>query len=158
MGEAVSVSFECLPLRSVNRLDPPLDATPEQRAMHGRVKQAIAVHGTHNSYFLLDGQCRFQLTNDPNVGMLRFEFSGTVLTDSTDCKTGHVELETKLAGESCPWLTKAAVEWFTETVSRAVAVEFDRYISSGDLDRARARLQRIEAQSEAEGGFLGMYL
>jgi hypothetical protein len=39
-----------------------------------------------------------------------------------------------------------------------VAVEFDRYIAAGDLDLARLRMDRIQQQIAAEGGFLGMYL
>jgi hypothetical protein len=39
-----------------------------------------------------------------------------------------------------------------------VAVEFDRYIEAGDLDRARKRMEKIQAASDESGGYLGMYL
>jgi hypothetical protein len=37
-------------------------------------------------------------------------------------------------------------------------VEFDRFISAGDLARTIARMEKLRAECEARGGFLGMGL
>jgi hypothetical protein len=50
------------------------------------------------------------------------------------------------------------VSWFCETVSTAVLIEFNRYISSGDLTRSKERAEQIAAGCDEAGGFLGMYL
>jgi hypothetical protein len=50
------------------------------------------------------------------------------------------------------------VDWFKQTVPRAVGVEFDRYIQSTDLDQTKARIEQIEAASDDADGFVGMYL
>jgi hypothetical protein len=39
-----------------------------------------------------------------------------------------------------------------------VAVEFDRYISAGDLAQTVERIARLQAETEGRGGFVGMYL
>jgi hypothetical protein len=154
----VEISFECLPLRAIARFDVPMDASPEYRARVERIKQASVKHGLYNSYYLHDARCVFHLTNDPQVGMLEFEFEGTVLTDSEDRKSLDCDLTSGLAGETCDWLTEPAVAWFRETIGRAVLVEFDRYIAAGDLRRTIERLARFDAESEARGGYLGMGL
>jgi hypothetical protein len=154
----VEIRFDCLPLRSVGRLDVPLDASPVFRAQCERIKAAIEKHGAHNSYYLSSGRATYRLTNDPQVGLLAFEFEGTVLTDASDLATRGVDLAVELAGESCDWLTKPTAEWFAETVQRAVAVEFDRYIAAGDLKRTVERVQRIGQLAEESGGYIGMYL
>ena len=41
----VDISFDCMPLRSMARLDPPLDASPALAAKYDRIKAAIAEHG-----------------------------------------------------------------------------------------------------------------
>jgi len=158
MADPVEITFECLPLRTIPRLDVPIDASPEVQSRCEQLQQAIDKHGTHNSYYLRDGECLFHLTNDPATGLLRYAFEGTVLTDPSDQRTRLVDLAVHLAGESCPWLTRAAAEWMQQSVSHAVAVEFDRYIASGDLNQARARLAAIQEQCQAAGGYLGMYL
>ena len=48
--------------------------------------------------------------------------------------------------------------WFRETVPRAVMVEFDRYIAVGDLKQTIERVEKIQAESDQHGGFVGMYL
>jgi hypothetical protein len=158
MNPPVSISFDCLPLRSLGRLDVPLDASPKFEALVERVKQAVEKHGTHNTYYLYNGKCAYQLTNDDAVGMLQFRFEGTVLTDPEDCKTLSTDLEVNLRRETCDWLTEPIVSWFCETVSRAMVVEFDRYIAAGDLQKTVARLERVQAESDAHGGFVGMGL
>lgn len=158
MGQPVEITFNCLPLRSVTRLDVPLDASPEFAAFCERVKGAMARHGLHNSYYLHNARCAFRLTNDPDAGMLEFRFEGTVLTDEEDRKTRSADLRVELRRETCDWLTRPVVEWFSETVTRAVIAEFDRFIVSGDLQRTKERAERLRAESDAQGGFLGMGL
>lgn len=158
MEPVVKITFDCLPMRSIARLDLPIDAPPEFLALYRRIKEAADRHGLHNAYYLYNAQCVFHLTNEPAIGKLEFRFEGTVLTDSEDCRTLGADLEVSLVRETCDWLIEPVVRWFEETVRRAVIAEFDRYIAAGDLDRAKARLERLEAESDAHGGFLGMGL
>jgi len=158
MNPHVEVSFDCVPLRTLGRLDVPLDAPPELRALVQRVKRAVEKHGQHNTYYLHNARYLLKLTNDPQIGMLEFRFEGTVLTDAEDRKTLQSDLDVQLARETCDWLTEPVVEWFRETVNRAVQVEFDRYIAAGDLQRTKERIARLEAESDARSGFLGMGL
>jgi hypothetical protein len=154
----VAISFECTPLRSVPRLDIPLDASPGYRARLERMQQAVAAHGTRNAYYLTDGTCTFRFTNDSESGWVRFRFEGTVLTDESDLKTTGGDLAIGLDVETCDWLTQPAVEWLTISVKHAVEAEFDRYIAAGDLAKARERIAREQAASDEAGGFLGMNL
>ena len=140
------------------RFDIPLDASPGYRARLERMQQAVARHGTRNTYYLTDGSCTFQFTNDPARGWIRFTFAGTVLTDEADARTIGSDLAIDLDGETCDWLTQPAVEWLRLSVKHAVEAEFDRYIAAGDLSRALERLAREQAQIDASGGFLGMNL
>jgi hypothetical protein len=158
MNRWVDITFDCLPLRTVGRLDIPLDASPKYRALCERVKAAIERHGSHNSYYLHNARCVYHLTNQDDVGMLEFRFEGTVLTDAEDVHTQRSDLEVELVRETCEWLTEPIVHWFSETVHRAVNAEFDRYIEAGDLQQAKERIERIQAASDEAGGFLGMYL
>ena len=155
---AVEITFECTPLRSVPRLDIPLDASPGYRRRLERMQRAVAAHGTRNAYYLTDGSCTFRFTNDPAVGWARFTFEGTTLTDEADARTVGSDLEVTLATETCDWLTQPAVEWLRLSVKHAVEVEFDRYIAAGDLSRAMERLAREQAAIDATEGFLGMNL
>lgn len=157
-GRWVEIEFECLPLRSVTRLDAPVDASPKFAQFVAEVKQAIARHGTMNAYFLHRGSCTFHVTNDPALGELRFSFEGTMLTDVEDKLVRGSELKVSLLRETCDWLAEPVVRWFTDTVPRAVAVEFQRYIEAGDLAKTEARLQKLQAETEQAGGFIGMYL
>ena len=152
------IQFECLPLRSVSRLDIPIDASPKYQAWCERVKSAIAKHGAFNSYYLHKGVCRFHLTNEPKIGSVEFAFEGTVLTDDADAHTRGCDLVVDLVRETCDWLSKPIVAWLAETVRRAVCLEFDRYIAAGDLEKTRQRLAKLNAESEAAGGFIGMHL
>ena len=159
MSNFVDISFDCLPLRSVPRFDAPLlDAAPETVEFAKRVRRAVTKHGQFNSYYLYDAQCVFHLTNDEKIGMVGFRFEGTVLTDGDDLRTLDSDLEVELAGEVCDWLTAGAVAWLKESVSHAVRIEFDRYIRAGDLQRTIERLEKLRAESDAQGGFLGMGL
>lgn len=159
MNRFVEIAFDCLPLRSVGRLDIPIDASPKYRARCERIKGAIDTHGSLNTYYIYNASCTFHLTNQADVGMLEFRFEGTVLTDELDQKTVNCQLpHIELVRETCDWLTEPVVYWFTDTVAHAVAVEFDRYIAAGDLKQTVERIERIQSTSDQQGGFVGMYL
>jgi hypothetical protein len=64
----------------------------------------------------------------------------------------------ELIRETCDWLTAPVVKWFEQSVSRAVAIEFNRYIAAGNLQAAKDRIARLQAETEAKGGYVGMYL
>jgi hypothetical protein len=140
------------------RFDVPLDATPDQKALGERIRAAVQRHGSFNTFYLSDAKCIFHLTNHPELGMLRFDFEGTVMTDQEDRKTVGCDLAIELTQEVCDWLTAPVVEWFKETVAEAVKIEFDRYIQAGDLQKTVERIERLQAESAAHGGFLGMGL
>ncbi len=157
-GRWVDIEFDCLPLRSVTRLDIPLDASPVYEQFVLRVKAAIEKHGAHNAYYLSSASCTFHLTNDPNAGTVRYAIEGTVLTDVGDLTTRAVDLSVRLDRETCPWLTEPIVDFLAESVRQAVIVEFNRYIEAGDLRRTQERVEKIQSESDASGGFVGMYL
>ena len=158
MNRWVEITFDCLPLRSISRFDIPMDASPKYQAFCGRVKSAIERHGSHNSYYLHNSRCIYHLLNDDQRGAIEFRFEGTVLTDQDDCHSSTCDLQVELVGETCDWLTEPVVQWFSDTVRRSVAVEFDRYIEAGDLQRAKDRIEQIQQASDDAGGFVGMYL
>ena len=158
MSRWVLIEFDCLPLRSVGRLDIPLDASPQFRGQCERIKRAIAKHGHHNTYYLYRATCTFHLTNQADFGSLTFDFEGTVLTDSSDLKAERCDLDVNLTGETCSWLTEPMVDWFSRTVSHSVNIEFNRYIAAGDLEKTKQRIDAIQASSDASGGYVGMYL
>lgn len=158
MSQFVDIEFDCLPLRSVGRMDIPIDASPKYRARCEKIKHALETHGSYNSYFLYNAQCTFHLTNQPDYGMVQFSFEGTVLTDETDQKTVRSDLCVELVRETCDWLTAPATNWLSESVSQAVEIEFNRYIAAGDLAQTIQRIEQLKAQSDERGGFVGMYL
>lgn len=158
MSECVDIEFDCLPLRSVGRMDIPLDASPAFRERCERVKHALDAHGSHNTYYLYNARCTFHLTNSPELGMIEFRFEGTVMTDDTDRRTVRSDLQVELVRETCDWLTAPATDWLAGSVSQAVQVEFDRYIEAGDLEQTRQRIAKLQAEMENRGGFVGMYL
>ncbi len=158
MNRYVDIVFDCLPLRSVGRMDIPLDASPKYRERCERIKNALELHGSHNTYYLYNAVCVFRLTNRDDVGMLHFRFEGTALTDETDQATVRCDLQVELVRETCDWLTEPVVHWFEETVPRAVGVEFDRYIKAGDLAQTKERISKMQSQLDEKGGYVGMYL
>ncbi|QGJ71507.1 Hypothetical protein PBC10988_32140 [Planctomycetales bacterium 10988] len=158
MNSSVLITFDCLPLRAISRRDLPMDASPAFQALCARSLQALDQHGAHNTYFVYNAKCTFYLTNDPSLGMMEFSFEGTMFTDSTDRKTTGSALSIELLGEHCDWLTQPVVEWFHLTVKRAVEVEFDRYINAGDLEKTKARIEKLQQETDEKGGFVGMYL
>lgn len=157
-GRWVEIEFDCLPLRAVTRLDAPLDASPKFAQFVDSVKQAIVRHGTMNAYYLHRASCTFHVTNDPAQGQLRFSFEGTILTDTSDQRVRGCDLKVALIRETCDWLAEPVVRWFTDTVPRAVAIDFQRYIEAGDLAKTEERLRKLQAETEESGGFIGMYL
>ncbi len=158
MNRYVDLTFDCLPLRTISRVDIPIDASPKYQARCERILKAMEAHGTFNTYYLYNAKCVYHLTNRDEVGMLEFHFEGTVMTDSTDQHTERTDIEVELKRETCDWLTEPVVAWFVETVRRAVIVEFDRYIAAGDLEQAVRRVERLQKESDRSGGFVGMYL
>jgi hypothetical protein len=158
MGKWVQIEFDCIPLRSITRWDAPLDASPEYERLLRAIQKASEKHGLHNTYYLHHAHCIFRLTNHDELGMIEFQLHGVVLTDPDDRRTKGSDLEVTLVRETCSWLTEPVVQWFAETVARAVELEFDRYIEAGDLARTQERIQQIEAQSDEQGGYLGMFL
>ncbi len=158
MGQWVDIAFDCLPLRSISRWDSPLDASPKYGQLLHTLKTAADKHGLHNTYFLHNANCTFRLTNHADIGMLDFSFQGIVLTDAEDQRTRGSDMEVKLVRETCDWLTEPVVQWFAESVARAVEVEFNRYIEAGDLARTAQRVDLIQAQCDDQEGFLGMFL
>ncbi len=158
MHRYVDITFDCLPLRSIGRMDIPIDASPKFRARCERIQKALTKHGSLNTYYLYNARCTFHLTNRAEFGVIEFGFEGTVLNDETDTRPMHCDLHVDLTRETCNWLTEPVVHWFTETVSTAVLVEFERYISAGDLKQAIERIERLQSESDRHGGFVGMYL
>ena len=102
MSAWVDITFDCMPLRSIGRLDIPLDASPKYRAFCERINNAIETHGSHNTYYLYNARCVYHLTNRPDHGMLEFRFDGTVFTDATDLKTDRCELQVDLVRIPAP--------------------------------------------------------
>lgn len=157
-NQFVEIEFDCLPLRSVGRMDIPIDASPVYRARCERIKEALATHGSHNTYFLYNARCKFHLTNHADLGMVEYKFDGTALTDAADQQTIRCDLKVELVRENCDWLTEPVSKWLAETVPRAVQVEFDQFIAAGDLAQTIARINQLQAQSDQRGGYVGMYL
>lgn len=158
MGQWVEIEFDCLPLRSINRLDVPVDASPVYEQFVLRVKAAMERHGSHNAYYLHRGKCTFHLTNDSECGAVTFSFEGTLLTGSEDRNTRAIDLSANLDRETCSWLTEPFVHFLCDSVQHAVMIEFDRYIQAGDLEKTRERIRKLNEQSDAADGFVGMYL
>ena len=157
-GQWVDIEFDCLPLRSVTRLDVPVDASPVYEQFVLRVKEAMTKHGSHNTYYLHRGTCTYHLTNDSERGSVTFAFEGTAMTGADDRRTKGVDITTQLRGETCSWLSEPIVGFLAETVQHALLVEFDRYIEAGDLEKTEQRIKAVQAQSDSAEGFVGMYL
>jgi hypothetical protein len=157
-GEWVEVKFDCLPLRSAGSITVPDDASPKLAEKLLRMKSAVDMHGTLNTYYLHNASCKFHFTNDPAMGMFQFSFEGVLLTDSSDLKAHSCDLKVELTRETCSWVNQTIVDWLAETVQRAVLIEFNRFIGAGDLTKTIERLEALQKASEESGGFVGMYL
>jgi hypothetical protein len=158
MERWVEIEFDCLPLRSINRFDIPIDASPRYRKFLEDVFAALEKHGSLNSYYLYRATCTYRLLNDPTAGMIQFSFEGTLLTESDDRVGRHADLRVDLVRETCDWLTEPVVQWFAETVPRSVLTEFNRYIQAGDLAKTEERLAKLKEETDSSEGYLGMYL
>jgi hypothetical protein len=133
MTPYVDIAFDCLPLRSVGRVDVPLDASPAFRARCESLQQALETYGTQNAYFLYNTRCVFRLANSDVLNMIRFSFDGTVLTDQGDCRAHGADLAIELRAETCGAVPPEVLAWFRTVVERAVLIEFDHFITAGSL-------------------------
>ena len=156
-GKWVEIEFDCLPLRTISRLDVPVDASPKYEQFVLRVKEAMSIHGTHNTYYLHRGRCAFHLTNDPKRGEILFSFEGTVMTGDKDENTKAIDIQVELLRETCGWLNEPMVGFLTESVRHALLVEFNRYIEAGDLEKTRQRIEKMQSDGDPDA-FVGMYL
>jgi hypothetical protein len=155
MEPGVDIGFDCLPLRSVGRVDVPLDASPTFRARCEQLKQSIDKHGTENAYYLYNARCVYRLANSEVDGMLRFSFAGTVCTDSSDCRADRADLAIELAADTCGSITPEVLAWFRRMVERAVLIEFDRFISAGHLAERITQLGQLKSLADLPD-FAGM--
>jgi hypothetical protein len=130
----VDVAFDCLPLRSVGRLDVPLDASDALRSRLARLKAAMEEFGTERTYFLYNAYCVFRFANSEIAGACRFEFEGVVRTDVGDRKFQDAQLHVQLASETCGGVPPEVETWLADRVRQAVGVEFDRFIAAGQLE------------------------
>jgi hypothetical protein len=154
MDPYVDIAFDCLPLRSVGRVDVPLDASPAFRARSEALQRAIDTHGTENAYFLYNTRCVFRLANSEVENMVRFTFDGTVLTDRSDCKADRADLDIELVAETCGTVPQDVLAWFSGVVLRAVLIEFDHFIAAGSLAARVSDLGKVESIA-ALSGFAG---
>lgn len=155
---SVEITFDCLPLRSIHRFDTPVDASDEFMARCERVRAALRQHGMHNTYFLENGTCTFQLSNQPGAGILQFLFEGTITTDDNDEHSSAADLTVELWRESCHGITEPVIQWFRDTVTRAVMLDFNRYLAADDGSHAKQRLVRLNMSIEQCTGYVGMGL
>jgi len=155
MQPIVDIAFDCLPLRSVSRVDVPLDASPAFRARCERLQRSIEAHNGANAYFLYNSRCTYRLANSNIENMLRFSFDGTLLTDRSDCKADRADLNIVLTAETCGGVPPAALQWLRSVVERAVLIEFDRFISAGRLAERVDELGQVGSITDI-AGFAGM--
>ena len=100
MKSCVEIAFDCLPLRSVGRFDPPLDAADDVVEFYDRLRRAAAKHGAAERLLPPPGVLRLSFDQRPEVGMVEFAFEGVVLTDADDLKTRQCDLEVRLRAGS----------------------------------------------------------
>jgi hypothetical protein len=144
----VDIAFDCLPLRSVGRVDVPLDASPSYRARCERLQKAIDRHGGENAYFLYN--TRWDIEN-----MLRFSFDGTIITDRSDGAAERADLVVALTAETCGPLPPAVLEWFRHVVQRSVLIEFNHFIAAGQLADRVSQLGKVDSIADV-GDFTAM--
>jgi len=154
---SLDIAFDCLPLRSLGRLDVPLDASPTYQARQQRLQAALEIYGAEQTYFLYNARCIFRFSNSEIEGMARFEFEGIVRTDAGDLLTDYVDLDVRLVSETCDGIPVEVASWLEHRVCKAVAIEFDRFISAGNLTARSDELGQLEKLSDL-GGFAGMHV
>lgn len=157
MSPCVDIEFDCLPLRSVGRVDVPLDASPAFRDRCERLQRAIDTHGRQNAYFLYNTRCVYRLANSDIEGMLRFSFDGTVLTDRSDCRAERADLTVELTAETCGEVPPDVLAWFRRVVREAVLIEFDHFIAAGQLAERVAQLGQLDSIRDV-ADFAGMHV
>lgn len=152
MDSSVEITFSCLPLRSIGRLDVPIDASGIYRIRHQRLQAALRAHGAERTYYLYDARCIFRLANSEVEGMVRFDFEGIVRTEAGDALTEEVEIDVRLTSDTCGGVPPEVETWLKQRVEKAVAIEFDRFIAAGQLRRRTDELGSLEQLSDL-GGF-----
>jgi hypothetical protein len=155
MKPIVDIAFDCLPLRSVGRVDVPLDASPAFRARGEQLQRAIDAHGTENAYFLYNTRCVYRLANSEVENMLRFSFEGTLFTDRSDAKADRAELAIELQAQTCGTMPVEVLAWFREAIKKAVLIEFDHFIAAGRLAQRVNDLGTVDSIADLTG-FAGM--
>ena len=155
MEPVVDIAFDCLPLRSLPRVDIPLDASPAFRARCERLREALDAHSDENAYYLYNTRCTYRLANSDIDNMLRFSFDGTVTTDRSDCKADRADLDIVLTAETCGGVPAEALDWLRGIVRQAVLIEFDRFISGGQLAARKHELSTARGIATI-GDFAGM--
>jgi hypothetical protein len=131
LPSVVDVEFECVPLRTIGRLDIPLDASDAQRRRASHMQSAINAYGVERTYFLQNARCVFRFANSDVVGVCRFEFEGVVRTDAGDRKCEDAILDVALVSETCGGVPAQVEAWLIDRVRQAVMIEFDRFIAAG---------------------------
>lgn len=156
MEPVVDIAFDCLPLRSIGRVDIPIDASPAYRTRCQRLLHAIDTYGAANSYFLYNTRCVYRLANSDIDNMLRFTFEGIVVTDRSDGKAEQAELDVILTSETCgQQLSPDVLAWFARVVERAVLIEFNHFIAAGRLAQRVDQLGEVASIADV-AGFSGM--
>ena len=150
MDTAVEISFSCLPLRSIGRLDVPIDASGVYRIRYERLRAALDKHPAERTYYLYDAHCTFRLANSEIAGMIRYSFEGIVRTDAGDAMTEQVDLEITLASGTCGGIPAEVQPWLQQQVQQAVAVEFNRYIAAGQLNSLASEIGQLERLSDLD--------
>jgi hypothetical protein len=143
MQPVVDIAFDCLPLRSIGRVDVPIDASPAYRERCERLLLAINTYGSENAYFLYNTRCVYRLANSDVDNMLRFSFGGVVVTDRSDGKAERADLAVKLVSETCGPMPPEVLAWFRPVVNRAVLIEFDHFIAAGRLAERVEHLGKV---------------
>jgi hypothetical protein len=133
MDALVDISFECLPLRSVGRLDVPLDASDVLRRRLERIASALEAFGAERTYFLYKARCVYRFANSDVDGICRFEFEGIVRTDAGDRLCEQTMLDVTLVSDTCGGVPADVELWLADRVRQAVAIEFDRFVAAGRL-------------------------
>jgi hypothetical protein len=155
MKPIVDIAFDCLPLRSVGRVDVPLDASPAFRARCERLQRVIDTYGTKNAYYLYNTRCVYRLANSEVENMLRFSFEGTVFTDRSDAKADRAELAVELQAQTCGTMPAEVLNWFRDIIAKAVLIEFDHFIAAGRLAQRVNDLGTVDSIADLTG-FAGM--
>jgi hypothetical protein len=155
MTPVVDIAFDCLPLRSIGRVDIPIDASPAYRARCEQLLQAIANHGNSNAYYLYNTRCVYRLANSDIDNMLRFSFDGTLVTDRSDGRADHADLDIRLISQTCGDMPVDTLAWFHRVVQQAVLIEFNHFISAGSLAAQVEKLGTVDSVHDI-AGFSGM--